>query len=120
MAPKLAPAPMTQGRRRAVRPKQPEYLRRLRLVQGMPRRKKKTNMSQRLVNTSANYLLSIPSPTTVMSILNKIALQHHPYGAQRIANAIRVPYMANPNDYPVQWMILRTQSVTVAIVSYWE
>ena len=113
---------MTQRRRRAVpTPRQPEYMRRLRLAQGMPRRnKKKTNMSQRLVDTAAKYLLTIPSPTTAMNIISKIALQHHPYDAQRIAVAIRVAYMASPNDHPVQWVILRTNRVTVAIVAYWE
>ena len=35
---------MTQRRRRAVpTPRQPEYMRRLRLAQGMPRRNKKKN-----------------------------------------------------------------------------
>ena len=111
---------MAQRRRRGIpKPKQPEYMRRLRMVQGMPRRKA-AKMSQRLVVKSAKYLLSIPSPTAVANILCKIACQRHPYDAKRIADAIRTVYLARPNDYPVQWMILRTNKLRQLIIMNWE
>ena len=95
-------------------------MRRLRLLPAGTKPCRKTKrMSLRLVNTSAKYLLTIPNAKTVAGILCNIALQHHPYDAQRVANALRTQYLAKPNDYPVQWMSLRKWKLKMTILANW-